>query len=635
MINLTAVLNLEDRLSGPLSAINNKLVGFAGFAAVTAGATSAVKGFATLDTSVRKAATIAGATDAQFTQMADSAMELGAATSLSSTEVADAMTELAAKGYDATQTIAAMPGIIAGAEASGEDLALVADTVATAINIWGMEAGEASRVSDILAMTANKTAAGVADMQYALKYAGAPAKALGMSLEEVSAAAGLLVNAGIDGSSAGTALRQGLSQLVSPSKAAAKQMAAVGFSATDAKGNMKSMEEIVASLQGGLEGMSEAERVTSMKSWVGTESMSAFLALVDAGPEALKELQKELENSEGSAQEAADKMKAGIGGALQQASGAIDVFSKKVGASLAPAVTEFANFIANADTQPMIDAMQSLADKVTVVAKFIIDNFNTIKNVVLLLTYAFVGLKVITTVVRIVMTLINIFKKLKWVISVIKIAFNILKIAMRATPFGWIATAILGLIGFGVKLAKTWDSTKSVWENVWTAIKQSASDSINFVISGINKMITLINKLPGVNIPVIAKVDWGYETSSANKVYTQSKADSQTHTGTAHAIGNHAGVSDIRGTTIRKLHDGERVLTAVENANYKELQKGNVNAIANAMHSSAGFNTASQQTSAPASNINVSFSGATFTVREEADIEKIAGKLAEGLARYV
>lgn len=84
------------------------------------------------------------------------------------------MTELATKGFDANQVIAAMPGIIKAAEASGEDLALTSDTVTSALNAFGMEASDATKVADILTVTANKSAAGMNDMSYALKYAAGP-----------------------------------------------------------------------------------------------------------------------------------------------------------------------------------------------------------------------------------------------------------------------------------------------------------------------------------------------------------------------------------------------------------------------------------------------------------------------------
>jgi hypothetical protein len=160
--------------------------------ALAAGLGGAVKSAADFDTAIRKAGAIAGASASELDDMKKAALDLGATTSKSAKEVANAMTELAAKGFDANQTIAAMPGIIKAAEASGEDLALVSDTITSALNAFRMEASEANKVADVMAMTANKSAAGIADMQYAFKYAAPAAAQLGISMEELAAATGIM-----------------------------------------------------------------------------------------------------------------------------------------------------------------------------------------------------------------------------------------------------------------------------------------------------------------------------------------------------------------------------------------------------------------------------------------------------------
>lgn len=257
------------------------------------------------------------------------------------------MTEMAAKGFTANQTIAAMPGVIAAAEASGEDLALAADTVASALNIFGLEAGESSRVADILTMTANQSAAGITDMQYALKYAGAPAAALGISLEELSASIGLVVDSGIDGSSAGTALRASLLALNNPAKAQAKIMDELGFSLTDSEGKTKSMADMIRDMTTATQDMSEAEKVATLAKLVGTEAVSGFLALMKAGPEEIEKNTKALEDSEGVAAKTAAAMKDGIGGALENLSGAFETLSILIGDQLIPYVEKAAGFLAS------------------------------------------------------------------------------------------------------------------------------------------------------------------------------------------------------------------------------------------------------------------------------------------------
>ncbi|XWU18159.1 phage tail tape measure protein [Bacillus subtilis] len=265
-------------------------------AATVGGLAGAVKASADFDTAMRKAGAIAGASEEQFNDMRNAALDLGATTSKSASEVAEAMTELAAKGFDANQVIAAMPGIIKAAEASGEDLALTSDTVTSALNAFGMEASDATKVADILTVTANKSAAGMNDMSYALKYA-AGRHQLGISMEELSAAVGIMVDAGADGSQAGTTLRASLLRLVDPPKAAAAMLERLGVSTTDSNGKFKTLQQIVAELQKSMGGMTKAEKGAALARIFGTESVSGMMAVISAEPAKLGEFTKALENS--------------------------------------------------------------------------------------------------------------------------------------------------------------------------------------------------------------------------------------------------------------------------------------------------------------------------------------------------
>ncbi|RVT57409.1 phage tail tape measure protein [Niallia taxi] len=320
-----------------------------GFGAVGAGIGAglgyAVNMAADFDSSMRKAGAIAGANTQEFEAMKQAAIDLGANTSKSATEVSGAMTELAAKGFDANQVIAAMPGIISAAEASGEDLAMTSDTVSSALNIWGLEAGEAGRVADVLAESANSTAAGILDMQYAFKYAGAPAAALGVSMEETAASIGLMTNAGLQGENAGTALRASLLALLNPSEKNSKMMESMGIQITDTAGNFVGISKLVDNLSKSMEGMTDTQKAANLASLVGTEAVSGFLALMDAGPAKIDEMTASLENSAGASQEAANKMKAGIGGSIEQLTGSIESLAISLGDQLVPYVQIVADFI--------------------------------------------------------------------------------------------------------------------------------------------------------------------------------------------------------------------------------------------------------------------------------------------------
>lgn len=293
------------------------------------------------------------------------------------------MAELAAKGFDANQTIAAMPGIIAASEASGESLAIAADTVSAALNIWSLEAAEAGHVADVLAMAANVSAAGIEDLQQAFKYAGAPAAALGISMEEVAASIGIMTDSGIAGGSAGTSLRASLLALNNPAKAQAKIMNKLGFSITDSAGEAKSLSQIVGELAASTKDMTDADKVATVAKLVGTEAVSGFLALMKAGPAHIDKMTNALENSDGAAAETAAKMMAGIGGALEALGGAIDSFALRIGDKLAPYITLLANKLSDVDIMPFISGFNKAVDVAESFARAIAGGWGAIKGVVM------------------------------------------------------------------------------------------------------------------------------------------------------------------------------------------------------------------------------------------------------------
>ncbi|MEK5207479.1 phage tail tape measure protein [Psychrobacillus sp. FSL H8-0510] len=325
-------------------------------APIVAAGTASVKMAADFEAQMDRVGAIAGATAGEMDALNESALRLGADTSKSASEVAVAMEDMAAMGFNAVEIMGAMPGVISASEASGESLALAAQTVAAALNVWGLEASEASRVADVLAMAANTSAAGIDDMQLAFKYAGAPAAALGIQLEEVAAAIGIMTDSGLDGSNAGTALRASLLALNNPAKAQEKIMKQLGFSLTDSSGEAKSLSGIVGDLAKSLEGETEAQKVATLAKLVGTEAVSGFLALIKAGPTEIDKMTTALENSGGASAETAAKMKDNLNGALEELGGTIETAAITIGNKLIPSLRKGAEYI-----QGMVDKFNALS----------------------------------------------------------------------------------------------------------------------------------------------------------------------------------------------------------------------------------------------------------------------------------
>ena len=188
-----------------------------------------VKTFMDFDATMTAAAVKAGATADEMQKMKDAAAQMGAKFPTTARDVALGMDRLAAGGFNAEQTIGAMPGIIEASIASGEDLATTSDVITSALSIWKMTEGDVAanttHVADVVQAAANASKLGMQDFGTAMQYAGAPAAALGISIEQLGAAMGIMANNGIEASTIGTSLRSTLSRLASPPKAAAEAMA--------------------------------------------------------------------------------------------------------------------------------------------------------------------------------------------------------------------------------------------------------------------------------------------------------------------------------------------------------------------------------------------------------------------------
>lgn len=333
-----------DKISGFGSQITAVETAAAGLA--TAGLKKATDSAIDFDTQMRKVGAISGSTEEELQALRASALELGASTSLSSSEVAEAMTEMAAKGADANRIIADMPGIISAAEASGEDLALVADTVSNVLNTFGESAGDATHVADVLAESANRTAAGVSDLQYAFKYAAPTASALGISMEELAAATGVMVDAGLQGEQAGTTLRSMFVSMAKPTDKAREAMEQLGISFFDSEGKMKSIGQIIAELQTATAGLTDETKENALATIFGTEALSGLQTMMNATPGSIEEMTNALQNCDGASAKASAAMKSGVGGAIENMQGAIESFSITVGTAFLPTIQTAAETVA-------------------------------------------------------------------------------------------------------------------------------------------------------------------------------------------------------------------------------------------------------------------------------------------------
>lgn len=442
----------------------------------------AVKTAMDFEAQISRVGAIAGASAKELDALRDSALDLGASTSKSASEVAIAQENLAALGFTVDDILGAMPGVISAAEASGSDMALTAEVMASAINIFGLEASEATRVADILAQTANQSAADINDMGYALKYAGPVAANLGVSMEELSASIGIMTDAGLDGSSAGTALRAGLLALLKPSEENSKKMAAMGIEMEDANGKFVGIKGVIDQLNGSMEGMTDAQKTATLASLVGTEASSGFLALMAQGPAEIEKMTKALEDSGGASADTAKKMKDNLKGSLDELSGAFETMQIAIGTALTPAIEKLAAFLqrlvdwfnqlspAGQQLAVIFGAVAAAVGPLMIALGFIVSSFGSLLPVIA--------------------------KVIPYLTSASKL-FGAIKVVLAALT-GPIGLAILAIVALGAAFLVLWNRSETFRAGItaaWEQIKQAALSVFSFLQPYIQQAMTAVMNL--------------------------------------------------------------------------------------------------------------------------------------------
>ena len=305
-------------------------------------AAAAIKVGSDFEAQMSRVQAISGATGDELESLKNQAIQLGADTAFSAKEAAEGMENLAAAGFTTTEIMDAMPGMLNLAAAAGEDLAASSDIAASTLRGFGLEASDAAHVADVLAENANRTNSSVAETGEAMKYVAPLARAAGISMEETAAAIGIMANAGIQGSQAGTTLRGALSRLSKPTDAMAAAMEELGVSFYDSNGKMKSLTEQVGMMRKATEGMTDEQKNNYLVTLYGQEALSGMLALMNEGEDTLGDLTDAYETCDGAAEKAAKTMQDNLKGAIEQLGGSAEtlgiIFYESVSDNLKDAV---------------------------------------------------------------------------------------------------------------------------------------------------------------------------------------------------------------------------------------------------------------------------------------------------------
>jgi TP901 family phage tail tape measure protein len=421
--------------------------------------TAAVKTAADFDSAMSKVAAVSGATGSDLEALRDKAREMGEKTKFSASEAAEAMNYMAMAGWKTEDMLSGIEGVMNLAAASGEDLATTSDIVTDALTAFGLTAKDSGHFADILAAASSNANTNVSMMGETFKYCAPIAGALGFSAEDTAEAIGLMANAGIKGSQAGTSLRTIMNNLSGEVKICGSSIGEVTVATTNADGSMRDLSDILADCRTAFSGLSESEKAAAAESLVGKNAMSGFLALMNAGEADITKLSSAIDNCDGSAASMAETMNDNLAGQLQILKSQLEELAISFGELLMPAIRTIVGWI-----QKFVDWLNSMDEGTRKVI------------VTIALVAAAIGpiLIIVGKVISAVGTIMTLVPKLAGVINAAKGVFAAFNAVCAANPYVLIIAAIVALVAAFIYLWNNCEEFRQFWIDLWESIKEIA-----------------------------------------------------------------------------------------------------------------------------------------------------------------
>lgn len=469
---------------------------------------ASLKVTADFDSAMSKVKAVSGATGREFEQLRDKAKEMGEKTKFSAAESAEAMNYMAMAGWKTSDMLKGISGIMNLAAASGADLATTSDIVTDALTAFGLSASESSHFADVLAATSANANTNVTLMGESFKTAAPVAAALGYSAEDTSLAIGLMANAGIKGSEAGTALRAGLLRLASPTAEAKAAMEKYGITLTDANGKMLPFKNVMEQLRQKMSGLSETEKTAALTAIFGKNAFSGWAAVVNGSDKDFNKLSGAIANCDGVAQKMADEMNDNLGGQLIILKSQLQGIAISIGDTLVPIMRKLVSIVQS--VAEWFNNLSSTQKKVVVYVGLIV---GALGPVIAILGAIAAAIGAIIAFAAPLAAFIGIFVAIGAAIGALFVIFKNLPAAwkeLKESAKAWwdgMKADLSAFAGFFIdiwnsvssKVMGVWNSLKSGALTVWSGIKDVISGvvgGIKFVIGGaVNGIISIWNGL--------------------------------------------------------------------------------------------------------------------------------------------
>lgn len=341
-----------------LNLLKNPLLQAGAFFGVSLGLTDTINTQKDFEAAMSQVQATSGADDSELEQLTKKAEEIGATTKFTASDSAEAMNYMAMAGWKTEDMLDGITGIMNLAAAANEDLGTTSDIVTDALTAFGMSASDSGHFADVLAQASANANTNVSMLGESFKYVAPVAGAMKYSVEDVSLALGLMANASVKGSQAGTSLKTSIANMAAPTDKMQGAMDKYGISLTKRNGEMKSFKEVLDMLRANLGGLSETEQTAAASTIFGKEAMAGMLAIINASTEDYEKLTQAIYNADGATEKMANTQLDNLSGSITLLQSAVDGVKISFGKRLNPYVRSVAEGL----TAAMPDIEAALSD---------------------------------------------------------------------------------------------------------------------------------------------------------------------------------------------------------------------------------------------------------------------------------
>ena len=336
--------------SGSMRTANTSLAGlqrnFVKFGAVALGSLVLIeREFGRFDKAIRHATSVSDTTTAQFDEMSKMALDASVRWNKAATETAQAFYYLGSAGLTVTEQMQAFNDTIMLSRAMGSELSMTVEGLVDIVRAFNLDFADTSAIADQLTQTVITSNQVFSDLDKAMSYVSSTARFTNNTLAETAAMVGVMANAGIKGSMAGTILRRAFANLMSPTAEMRELIYSLGVNIYDATGKMRPYIEIMGQINDSLSTASDEYKNLVFRVLFGVRAIGGQIALFNEGSSSLRRYANSIRDAGGATEKVAGKQMAAFSEVLGKLWQQIRRISIVVGDKLAPSLEKVANQI--------------------------------------------------------------------------------------------------------------------------------------------------------------------------------------------------------------------------------------------------------------------------------------------------